>query len=158
MSQSNQSSKSTSLSVEEKIVDITKLSIPKKLEVWRNRHNQKVYTVLEVECLPSTTDGWSSSVVILSCPEEKENSRVSIREFMQHWEKYNPKLANDSDPQSGEIWQNIHTGYATVILFNKQKISWMQKGKKTTMDMKLFVSNWRRIKTASQWFVGALNF
>ena len=152
------------------------MDIPKKLEVWRNIHNRKVYTVLEIETTTESVfhlDGRSKSVeqcssaVIIISPQEDsednrlaetENSRVSLREFMQHWERFNPKFANDSAPQSGETWQNIHTGYKAVIEFSNQKISWMQKGKKSTMEVKLFIANWRRIKTASQWFVGALNF
>jgi len=67
-----------------------------------------------------------------------------------------------SPPQSGEIWVNIHTSKKATI----QSIEEARGGlvvvydqpewKKQRCDIVTFNVHWKRFKSASKWFLGAL--
>jgi hypothetical protein len=129
--------------------------IPEKTEIWRNIQTQQAYEILNIK-----EENNQKIVVMTSCKKGDDLLEVKLPQFQETWEKFTPtKSASSAEPHAGETWQNIHTGFKASIESIQQgrntvEVTWMRNGKTTTSDMKTFMANWRRVKSASQWFVG----
>jgi type IV secretory pathway TraG/TraD family ATPase VirD4 len=70
-----------------------------------------------------------------------------------------------SIPQAGEVWMNIHTPKKATIQAVEEVAQARGKfvvifddvdGRGHRCDVQTFISNWKRNKTVSKWFLGAL--
>lgn len=70
-----------------------------------------------------------------------------------------------SPPQAGEVWRNIHTSKKATIQSVEQVAAARGNivviyddidGHRHRCDVMTFNVNWKRHKTASKWFLGAL--